>query len=275
MAFSFIPSPVLAYFLRGTFPISMRLLIPLVLLILLACRGIHLQAQQHYFLYRSARSYTLQNDSSRAVPPAIDSLLTAYQGQLQQQMEDTLACTGLPMTKAQPESTTGNLVADALLTMARQQDISVTAALLTYNSIGLEFIPAGPLTRSIAYRVIPRNDPAVILEVDGRLLQQLCDTIAQYKGWPLSGISFMIDSNKATGIKIAGEPLNPHFRYRIACNDFVTAHPLFREESVSGRYKKAPAGFSVTAALILYLQQLPADGNCLHPVLQNRISYAN
>ncbi len=184
-----------------------------------------------------------------------------------------IAHTDIPLTKAQPESTLGNFVADAMLLAARREDEEVTAAICNYGALRLSYLPPGAITTGRLKELMPFRNRLAIVELPGSVLQELCDLIAARKGWPVSGISFVIKEKKASGISIAGAPLVPALVYKIAMSDY-----LARGGDQCGMLpalRKRVTSVTILDALAIYLAELEAAGRPLHPVLQKRLRYAD
>src|SRR5688572_4729232 len=86
-----------------------------------------------YVQERHARQYTIAKDDRP------DSLITAmlhpYKRGVDTQMQVIIGRTDIPLTKAQPESTLGNFLADATLVAARKIDPKVAAAVGNYGGL--------------------------------------------------------------------------------------------------------------------------------------------
>src|SRR5690606_7274315 len=188
----------------------MRSLYPLLLLCLLAasCRP---------------RPVYVQHGGSGKPQPSAAQPAAERQRPVRQQPDsgEVIGYADIPLTKAQPESTLGNFLADAMLAAARGADREVVAAVSNYGSIRVPYIAPGPISRSRLSELMPFNNKLVILDIPGAVLQQLCDVMAARRGWPVSGITFSIKDRQAAYVLVAGVPLNPALVYRVAVNDYM------------------------------------------------------
>src|SRR5690606_11149141 len=100
--------------------------------------------------------------------------------------------TDIPLTKAQPESTLGNFVADAQMIVAKKLDNKVVASVVNYGGIRLNYIAPGELTKGKIFELMPFDNMLTIVEVPGEVLKQFCNHMAKYRGWPVSGITYTI-----------------------------------------------------------------------------------
>lgn len=210
--------------------------------------------------------------SGQPADSLITRLLAPYKLGVDTQMKVVVGRSDVPLTKSQPESTMGNFVADAQLAAAQQLDPAVVFAAANYGGLRIPYLAPGNITRGNIYELMPFDNFLTIVELPGRTVQEFCDHMAARKGWPVSGISFVIQDNKATDIRINGEPLNENITYKAAINDYMAEggdncdmlRPLRRRKT----------GLFIRDALFQYLITLEAAGLTLHPSLQNRISYA-
>ena len=236
------------------------------LLIFIAACGPHAQhiAEHHEQQYIIAKSY--------AADSALSVLISPYKRGVDTQMRVVIGHTDIPLTKAQPESTLGDFVADATLVAARKLDSKVVAAVSNYGGIRLPYIAPGYITRGKLYELMPFDNMLTIVEIPGHLLQQFCNTMAAYKGWPISGLSFAIKDKTALNVQIAGMPINPNLVYKIAVSDYV-AHGGDNCDFLRPLTKRNTTIF-IRDALIEYVAALESEGKPLHPQLDNRIRYA-
>ncbi len=199
-------------------------------------------------------------------------MLEPYKRGVDTQMEVIIAHTDIPLTKAQPECTIGNFMADAMLEAAQKIDHKVVAAVANYGGIRVNYIAPGPITRGKMYELMPFDNMLTIVELPGRTIQEFCNLMARYRGWPVSGLSFVIQDKKATDIRIDGRPINESLMYKIAINDYIANGgdncDFLREAS------KRHTTVFVRDALIEYAAALEHQGKPLHPLLENRIRYA-
>ncbi len=209
---------------------------------------------------------------SQPVDSNLSHLLQPYKRGVDTQMEVIIAHTDIPLTKAQPECLLGNFMADAMLLAAQKIDPKVVAAVSNYGGIRVPYIAPGPITRGKMYELMPFDNMLTIVEIPGHTLQEFCDAMARYRGWPVSGISFVIKDKQAIDIRIGGQPLNDSRVYKIAINDYIA-----RGGDNCDFLRNLPTRFTsvfVRDALIQYAESLEHQGKPLHPTLDKRISYA-
>ena len=111
-----------------------------------------------------------------------------------------------------------------------------------------------------------------IVEMPGRVLKQFCNHIARYKGWPIAGMSFVIDGKKAKDISVGGKPINDHIIYMVAVNDYLIKGGDNCYYLIS--LKKKNTNIFIRDAMIDYVINLEKNNQPLHPQIENRIVYA-
>jgi 2',3'-cyclic-nucleotide 2'-phosphodiesterase (5'-nucleotidase family) len=214
--------------------------------------------------YIIAKTYTA--DSS------VNALIAPYKLGVDTQMKVLVGHTDIPLSKAQPESTLGNFVADATLSAAQQIDPKVVAAVGNYGGIRIPYIAPGIITRGKMYELMPFDNMLTIAEIPGRVLRQFCNTMAERKGWPVSGISFTIKDKQAIDILVNGALLNDNLVYKVAINDYI-ARGGDNCDFLQPLQKRYTTIF-LRDALMDYVAALEREGKPLHPVLDKRIRYA-
>lgn len=185
----------------------------IVLLWLAACH------RPYYIHKESASIYSIERSS--AADSSMVNMLLPYRHQMQQVMQDVIAYNDTMLIKAQPESTLGNLLADAQLYAARKKDSSVHLSIANYGGIRLPYLAAGPVTIGKMYELMPFDNSIVIALIPGGVMKEFCNHIATSGGWPISGMRFVIKDKRATGIEINGKPLDTALTYKVAINDYM------------------------------------------------------
>lgn len=248
-------------------PLILKSWFPLVCLFLFSvqtgCR------QAYYVKYVSAAKY----EPGKSLPQdtATAQWLNGYRSGIDSLMNRRVAYTKFPLTKAQPESTIGNLTADALMAGLSGRGYSADAAVVNYGGIRLYYIAPGVLNERLFYEMLPFDNAIAIAEMSGSQLKQLCDTIASAGGWPVSGLKFKIREKRASDIIVNGRRLNEHIVYKIALPDFLLNggdHCQFLSDC-----KRQMTYMLVRDIVIDHCRESDKRQEPLNPVVDNRISY--
>jgi 2',3'-cyclic-nucleotide 2'-phosphodiesterase (5'-nucleotidase family) len=149
-----------------------------------------------------------------------EDLLVEYRKNLDAIMNVEIGNTNRDLKKEKPNGTLGNMVADALLWKANTIE-KTDAAVINYGGIRVPVLMAGKITLGEVFEIMPFDNTISIVKMNSDELKVFCNHIAQSGGWPVSGISFSIDSNKAVAIKINNQPLRENETYKIAMSDYV------------------------------------------------------
>ncbi len=218
----------------------------------------------------SGKFYTI----GRGMPgdSGIAQMLAPYKAGMDVRMQAEVGRTDIPLTKAQPECTLGNFIADAQMTAARNIDSGVAGSVMNYGGIRLSYIAPGPITRERIYELMPFDNKLVIVDMPGEALKKFCGHMARYGGWPVSGISFTIRNREAENIRINGREVNDHIVYKIAMSDYI-AHGGDHCDFLVPLRKRYTAVL-VRDAMIEYVHALDSQGRTLHPKLEKRVQYA-
>lgn len=98
------------------------------------------------------QSYQEQNYKIEATNAPQDSnvlaLIKPYKQGVDTQMTVVIGHSDIPLSKAQPESTLGNFIADAQLATAKKIDPKVEVSIMNYGGIRLPYIAPGPLPKA-------------------------------------------------------------------------------------------------------------------------------
>lgn len=239
-------------------------------LLLYAHKG-NAQKKSYYNAAGKYSIYTIREDKINERDTAIQQLLQLYKDSLSIKMEETIVLNAAPLTKAQPESTLGNWLADAAKAYLGQNR-KIDACLINYGSLGKDYIGPGPIRRKDFYELIPFENKMLLLSVSGTLLQHICDSVAQINGLPISGISLAIDSNKATKVKINNKDIIDNLMYTLLVNDYLISSRSFAP--LLGKLAYQQTGYSLRNILIAYSSKLYQEGVQINYKPENRISYA-
>ena len=153
--------------------------------------------------------------------PDIEAMIAPYREQLEEQLAVVLGHAEGDFSKADPEGTLDNLVAEALLHAARSHSGDTVHASLV-NEGGLRVpLAAGPILMRHAYELLPFENFVVVLSLTGAQMERLADEIAITTGEPIAGWTMQLDGEDAVGVLVGGEPIDPEGTYRLATVDYL------------------------------------------------------
>ena len=173
------------------------------------------------FTVREAPVEFTEVDAGVGPAPDVEALIAPYRAQLEEQLAEVLGQATGEFRKDDPEGALDNLVADALLEVARDLSRDTVHAALV-NEGGLRVpIAAGPILMRHAYELLPFENFVTVLSLSGTQMERLADEIAAAGGEPISGWTMELDGNDAVGVLVGGEPIDPAGIYRVATVDYL------------------------------------------------------
>lgn len=193
-----------------------RIIPALIFLFLFACRSYHPTQIQWNEYHLETKKAPLQADSQSTVT------IAPYKNALDSQMHAVIGRTVNSLKSGKPEGTLGDFFADAI----REQTAAWLHApvdISFFNSGGLRIpeIPAGNIQVTTIYELMPFDNEAVVLELDGKTVMQICEFSAKRGGDPVSGLRYQIKDNAPVNITVNGMPLDPDKKYTVATNDYL------------------------------------------------------
>ncbi len=203
----------------------------------------------------------------------LSTMLSTYKDSVTKVMGKVIGFSTYGMYKKQPESGLGNLMADATKTIAEQvYGQKVDAAFLNYGGIR-SYLPKGDITVGNVFELMPFDNLLVIQKVRGDSLQQLLNHMANRKGWPISGITFVIDSNMAKKVVIGTKQLYADSIYSIANSDYTANGG--DNVTMLKPFKPINNGYLLRDAIMNYIKMWTELGHPIDAKPEKRIIYAN
>lgn len=161
-------------------------------------------------------------DSTKQGNEQINEIIRPYSETLDKTMNEVVCNSAQVLTKSKPESSLGNLLADATFFEASNYfQNKPDLAIVNYGGIRIPSLPKGEISLGKIYELMPFDNYINLVYVKGNILKEVCDLIASNGGWPVSGIYFKIKNNKAENILIQEEKLDVNKVYKIAISDYL------------------------------------------------------
>lgn len=224
----------------------------------------------YYILQHNSRHYAVGKDGK--ADSSYTKFLAAYKTGMDSTMQVVIGRTDTTLTKAQPECTLGNFVADAMLQAAQKRNSKVVAAVCNYGGMRIPYINTGNITVGRMYELMPFDNALTIIEVQGKTLVQWCNHMASLKGWPVSGITYAIKNGMAIDIAVNNKPVDENATYLIATNDYLATGG--DKCSFLTSLKATPVNLFIRDILIDYVKALNKDNKPLHPYIEKRVRHA-
>ncbi len=200
-------------------------------------------------------------------------LLKPYADSVNKSMNDIVAVAAAELEKKQPEGTLGNIMADAMLSKAKQvYSMPVDAAFINSGGLRLPSIPAGNITRGKIFELAPFDNAIVIQKLSGAVLQNFLNHISAKGGWPVAGVQWQIKNKQAVNVLINGVPINESAAYSIAMIDYVANGG--DDCAMLKLLPQISKGIVLRDAIIEYFAAQTSQGKKIMAKIENRVSYA-
>lgn len=234
-----------------------------LMICLVSCRPTYHQTNHIYSTTR------ISVDSLKLYDSTAHYLIAPYKLQLDSQMNRVIGTTLTRLSKDRPEGTLGNLVCEATVAYAtKHYPKPIDVCVMNIGGIRLPSIEAGPIAVGKVYELMPFDNMIDVLEINGSALNDLLQLIAAAGGWPVSGVRFRIDQNKAVDITINNQPLDTNKTYVLVTSDYV-ANGGDKTTMLKNPVSRKGLQFLVRDAILLYIQDkeqlnLMKDGRITH-----------
>jgi len=198
-----------------------------------------------------------------------EQMIAPFRSPLESYMKEIVAQSKAPALKGLPESSLGNLIADLFKEGAA--DIygkPVDVVFLNTGGLRVEW-PAGPITRAMVFELMPFENMAEVVVMNGSQLRLLLNQIAARGGAPVAGLSFGINGNTATGILIGGQALEDEQKYSIASTDYLLNNG--DKYSIPKLEERISLNIKFRDLLFEVLKKKQDAGISLHPEKDGRI----
>lgn len=181
--------------------------------------------QQSQPITKDGRHY-IRIDSTIGFSAKIEKTITPYREKIQKQMNRVIGYSDANLTKGRPESLLTNFVGDIILNqgikIAKEKKLPVPV-MSVVNTKGLRSpIKKGNITVESIYRLMPFENKLVIMNLNGKEMQQLFDHMADFGGEAMAGATFGIKDGKPVNIKIDGKPFRKNKTYTIVVPDYIS-----------------------------------------------------
>lgn len=208
--------------------------------------------------------------TERIADKSLQAELAPYKAMLEAEMNVVLGYSPVDLNIRAPESLLSNFSADVYKEVAEdflKEDIDFSIV----NIKGLRApIPAGNITVSHIFQLMPFENELVIIWMKGEDLVGLFDFFASIKGEGVSGMKMGIQNGKAVDVLINNQPLDLQKVYKVATNDYL-AEGNDGMVQLARNIKRIDTGVTVREMLIEYIKKETAAGRNIAPSLDGRI----
>ena len=204
-------------------------------------------------------------------PTPVSHLMGRYRSEVESRMMTVLGFAPQEMRSFRPESPLSNFAADALLQVAQLYTVEpVDFSITNFGGLRASF-PKGEVRLYDVYAVFPFENTLVILELEGKDVQELFDHFARRNRVEAVGnIKAEIENGTITQLLIAGVPFDPDRRYRVATIDFL----LGGGDGVAALRNAVSVedtGIMIRDVVVHYISMLKSEGKEIIASIEGRI----
>jgi 2',3'-cyclic-nucleotide 2'-phosphodiesterase (5'-nucleotidase family) len=230
----------------------------------------------HYFrVHNKISKMTAVTDSlpESELSKRVATYITPLHDSLDSKMNAVIVQSVKRLTKGQPESDLGNLIADLMLATAREKTGKQIDVAVTNNGGIRAELPQGGITIGNVYEIMPFDNELVILTLSGPTMKKFVDYIALRRE-PQAGMELVIDknSNQVLDLKIGGQQLDLTRNYTVITSDYV-ANGGDRAEFLKERLSYEPLNLLMRDAYLAYFRKKGEKGEVLNPKKDGRTRF--
>ncbi|MBW2961195.1 5'-nucleotidase C-terminal domain-containing protein [Mesonia aestuariivivens] len=159
----------------------------------------------------------------------LDEFIKPYSDRIEEEMSTTLAYAPKALSKSDAKFNTpiGNMEADAVMELLspilfNRTQHNLDGVLLNYGGIRSS-INKGNITTKTGYNIMPFENEAVVVRLNGEAMQELFNYLAEHQtAHPIAGMQLILNTNGS--IKkalVKGNPIKKDRIYYIATNDYL------------------------------------------------------
>ena len=216
----------------------------------------------------SANKFSMKSDYP--VDSSMWKFVAPYRDSLNKTMDVVIGKSDSVLIKQQPEGTLGNFVADALLLQSRKElNTEIDFSIVNNGGIRIPSLPAGEITVGNIFELMPFDNAIALMEVKGKIVQQLINKAAAKGGWPVAGMQYMIYKGTAEQIYINNKKLDTLATYHFVCSDYIANGG--DDCAFLNFEKKLLSPILFRNLLINYILSLTAEGKTVSEKLEHRV----
>ena len=202
------------------------------------------------------------------------AFLEPYKVQLEKEMNEVIGYAVQDLRIHGPESLLSNFSADVYRDVAATQiQSSVDIAIVNLKGLRAQ-IPAGDITVSRIFELMPFENELVVLWMKGEELMSLFDFFASIGGEGVSGMKMGLRDGKAVEVTIGGEALDKNKVYVVATNDYL-AEGNDGMVQLKKAVKRVNTGIKIRDMLIEFIRNETEAGRKINPKLDGRVYSEN
>lgn len=199
-------------------------------------------------------------------------ILSKYKSGLDSIMSPVVGHAAEDLSPYRPESPMSNLMADLLLRSCKQAT-GKTADVAIMNMGGIRnSFTKGPITYGTIFEISPFENTLCVLEMDGRVMQELFNQIAAVHGEGISGAKLEITKDgQLLSATIGGKPIDPNKVYLVSTLDYVAEGNDKMPAFLKAKSKVFPEDATLRNLLMNYVMDCEKNGILVDAKVEGRI----
>ena len=200
--------------------------------------------------------------NARQKDKSMEQLIAPYKNIIDKEMNLIIATSAQELKVGNPEGTLNDFIADLILNESKifySKISNENIDMCILNTGGLRAnLPQGNISKRHIFELMPFENELVVVTMNGAVVQQMSEYIAQVNGQPISGLNITISNHHAVKILIQNQTLDLTKTYRVVTSDYLSSggdNMTFFNSSLKTEALKV----KVRDAIIMYLMNLSKD----------------
>lgn len=226
-----------------------------------------------YYYQPTYQTQQLRVLSDESPDSSIAEIISPYKSALDAEMNEVIGDFENDMSRGRPESSLGNFICDMLLSEGEKvYGQPIDFSVYNYGGIRLDQVNAGPVTRGKIFELLPFENFAVVVNLDGPATRQLIQKVISENGWPVGGIRITVKNNLPGQVLIKNMPFDSTRNYKVIMNDYMAngGDNLFFLEGKKIEF----LGITIRDLALQYIQNEYRAGRKIISTVDGRITYA-
>ena len=218
-----------------------------------------------------AKGTGLSHTVEAGPPTKVSRIMAHYRPKMEKRMMEVVGWAPREMRSFRPESPLSNFAVDALFHIAQRYSVTpVDFSVTNFGGLRASF-PQGEVRLYDVFAVFPFENSLVILELEGKDVQELFNNFARRNRVEAVGnVKAEITNGAIRQLTIAGQPFDMNRRYRVATIDYL----LGGGDSVTA-FKNAVSveetGVTIRDVVLQYISMLKSEGKEIAAQIDGRI----
>ena len=209
--------------------------------------------------------------SSAKEDDQIDSVIAPYRQEVSQEMDVVIGTVASTMYKEKMNGSLCNWVADAMYEEAKKIfPTNVDFAIQNYGGLRVAEVGQGKITKGKVFELMPFDNMLVLVKMRKKDVENLCQRIAEYGGWPISKqLRITVQDSLAKEIFIHGAPLSESTTYYVAMPDYIANGGDTCPFMVG--LEQSNSGYFIREVLIQHIESLTSQNQMVQADLTARL----